>query len=145
MGTLQRHHERLPEAPQALEPAAPLWRHAPARDAAGKPLCDCMLLVPALRAGGLPRVLASAQLHAVLTEFGDRVVFADLNLRLGLLWVTVQSQAGLSAEVAGAIQQRLPGARLVGSYLQRPRRRGWRLLARVRALLGGPGPVTDPT
>lgn len=135
MTALQRRYEHLPQGADAVEPAGALWRYAPARDPQGRPLCDFLMLVPGLRDVGERRDWWGAQLRGVLGDFGERVVFADLNLRLGLLWVTVQPQPGLSAEVAAAIQQRLPGSRVVGSYLQRPRRRVRQLVARARALL----------
>lgn len=135
MNALKPRHSPAPPAGASLQPAGPLWRQVPVRDARGRPLSDFMLLLPGVRGRRAQRELWAAQLQAVLGEFGERVAFADLNLRLGLLWVSVQAEPGLNAEVALAIQRRLPGARLVGAQFAPPRRRAARLLARVRALL----------
>jgi hypothetical protein len=126
-----------PAAADGLLPASPLWRHAPARDAAGKPFCDLLLMVPALRGEPAARTLVVAQLQAALEHFGDRVVFADLNLRLGLAWITVSPEPGLTAEVVEAVRRRLPAVRVVGDYLPRPRSRWLAWAQRVRALWRG--------
>ena len=135
MTAIIRIEPRQPSASPPFQPGAPLWRHAPARDREGSPLSDVLLLVPGLRQGGAIRDLVAAQLQAALGEFDDRVVFANLNLALGLAWVTVSAEPGLPGEVAEAIRRRVPDARLVSGQLQRPRtlQLGW--AARVRALL----------
>ncbi|ROR34972.1 hypothetical protein [Inmirania thermothiophila] len=101
--------------PQAgLAPATPLWRRVPARDEAGRPLADFMLLIPGL--GRRPPGELEAALDAigeVLTAHGDAVVFADLNLRLNVLWVSLRPRPGLALALAAALVARVPGARLV--------------------------------
>ena len=126
---------QMPRPAPSLEPGGPLWRHVPTRDGEGRPLCDLLLLVPGLRRDQVARDLTAAQLRAALDEFGDRVRFANLNLELGVAWVTVAAEPGLTGVVADAIRRRLPGVRLVGNQLRppRPRRLGW--VASVRALL----------
>jgi hypothetical protein len=99
-----------------LAPGGDLWRHAPARDAAGRPVSDLMMLLPGIRRGGAPATFVREQLRFVLQDFGDRVLFADLNLRLGVLWVSVRGEAGLNREVIEAIRARIAGARVVGHY-----------------------------
>ena len=99
-----------------LAPGGDLWRHAPTRDATGRPVSDLMMLLPGLRRGGGPATLVREQLQLVLQGFGDRVLFADLNLRLGVLWVSVRGEAGLNAQVIEAIRARIAGARVVGHY-----------------------------
>jgi len=126
---------RLPDAPEAMLPGSPLWRHAPTRNAAGKPLCDLLLMIPALRGSEAGRVLARAQLESALSGFGGRVVFADLNLRLGLAWVSVSPEPGLTGEVVEAVRRRLPDVRVVGDYLPRPRERRLAWLGRLAARL----------
>ena len=74
-----------------------------------------MMLLPGLR-GGVAATLVREQLQLILQGFGDRVLFADLNLRLGVLWVSVRGEAGLNAQVIEAIRARIAGARVVGHY-----------------------------
>ena len=42
------------------------------------------------------------------------MVFADLNLPLNLLWVSVRQRHGVVTEVATGIREHFPAARLVG-------------------------------
>jgi hypothetical protein len=116
---------------RVARPAGPLWELAPGRDAEGRPLSDFLLLLPELRAAGpFARERVAAQLRAVFAEFDRQVVFADLNLAMNTLWVTVQGRPGLCLEVATAIRERLPRARLVSGLLPAPQARG--LVARLR-------------
>lgn len=108
----------------AYGPGGPLYRRAPTRASAGRPVSDLMLLLPGVR-GALEPVLnrVSAELQAVLGCFGDQVLFAELNLKLGLLWVTVPGEPGLCHEVAQAIRAQLPETRVIGSWLEPPGRK----------------------
>lgn len=97
-----------------LEDSEPLYLRAPARDAAGRPLGDFMVLIPGLRDRSRQEFAeAVARLQAVLLSFRE-VVFVDLNVPLNLLWVSVQPRPGVILELFGAMQQQLPEARLVG-------------------------------
>lgn len=73
-----------------------------------------MMLLPGLRdlpESGVGNKLAL--LNAVLCNCRE-VVFADLNLPLNLLWVSVRARPGVIVELASAIMTCLPEARLVG-------------------------------
>lgn len=97
----------------AREPGMPLWQIAPTRDQAGQRLTDFMMLIPRLRDrphGEIER--ASRDIQAVLALHRD-VVFADLNLKLNLLWVSLRPRPGAIAELAAAIRLRVPEAVLV--------------------------------
>lgn len=118
-----------------LAPGGDLWRHAPARDATGRPVCDLLMLLPGLRGGGHTATLVRHHLHSVLQGFGDRVLFADLNVRLGVLWVSVRGEAGLSAEVIEAIRKQIAGARVVAHYSSRAPAPRLSWAARVKRLL----------
>jgi len=99
-----------------LEPDEPLWKRVPTRDPEGRPLADFMMIVPGLRdkpEAGLRSTVG--ELETVLTFYGRFVVFADLNLRLNLLWVSVKPIPGITLEVAAAIKQRVPEALLVAN------------------------------
>ena len=129
------------QASAKFSPAGDLWRYAPARDRKGRALSDLMMLLPGLPGNRNLSIVISQQLQEVLEGFGDRIQFADLNLRLGILWVTVVSEPGLCGEVVDAIKARIEGARAVCNYMQskQPLRLVWmdkfkRLLAYPREL-----------
>lgn len=97
-----------------MEPATPLWQRVPTRDAEGRRLGDFMMLIPGLRQSPpqLQRALL-ARLDAVLRSHRDTVVFADLNLRLNLLWITVPTRPHAWRAVADAVREALPQARVI--------------------------------
>lgn len=97
-------------------PSEPLHRRAPARDNDGRPYNDFMMLIPGLRAR--PRAAIQGvvrELELTLARFGHLVVFADLNLRLNILWVTVKPGRDVALRVAAAIHACLPEAKLVAA------------------------------
>lgn len=92
----------------------PLRHRAPSHDEHGKPLSDFMMLIPGLR--DKPRHLIDGTLrevHQQLARFQHAVVFAEFNLRLNLLWVSIRPIQGIRFEIAGAIQDQVPEAKLV--------------------------------
>ena len=100
------------------EPGMPLWQVAPTRDNAGKRLTDFMMLIPRLRSRPPAEIeRASRDIQAVLALHQD-VVFADLNLKLNLLWVSLRPSPGAIRELAAAIRTRVPGALLVAHYVE---------------------------
>lgn len=98
-----------------LEPGGePLRKRAPATDEQGRPLSDFMMLFPGLRERPnkqLETVLTAIQ--GVLAHFERDVVFAEMNLRLNVLWVSIRPRQGLRLEISAAIQNLVPGAKLV--------------------------------
>jgi hypothetical protein len=97
-----------------LEPAEPLWKRVPTRGDDGRPLSDFMMIIPGLRDRpkcGLERRLAD--IHGVLSCYGSTVVFAEVILRLNLLWVSVKPLPGICLELPALLQQRIPEALLV--------------------------------
>jgi len=54
-----------------------------------------------------------AGLQAVLGQY-QQVVFADLNVPLNLLWVTLIPEFGLITTMTKSLRQRIPEARLIG-------------------------------
>jgi hypothetical protein len=94
----------------------PLWQVAPTRDSAGRRLTDFMMLIPRLRSRPAAEIeRASREIQAVLALHQD-VVFADLNLKLNLLWVSLRPTQGAISELAAAIRLRIPDAVLVAHY-----------------------------
>ena len=99
-----------------LQRGGPLWKRVPARDDDGRLLSDFMMLIPGLGRRSAERVEATvAELHAVLAYYRDFVVFADLNLKLNVLWVSVKPSPGITLELAAAVKQRVPEAMLVAN------------------------------
>lgn len=99
-------------------PGAPLWQIAPTRDIGGKRLTDFMMLIPRLRCRPLAEIeRTSRDIQAVLALHQD-VVFADLNLKLNLLWVSLRPRSGAISELAAAIRLRVPEAVLVAHYAE---------------------------
>jgi hypothetical protein len=97
-------------------PGLPLWQLVPTRDPAGLRLTDFMMLIPRLRSRPRAEIeRASRDIQAVLALHQD-VVFADLNLKLSLLWVSLRPRPGAISELVAAIRLRVPEAVLVGHY-----------------------------
>ena len=94
--------------------AEPLRKRAPSHDENGKPLSDFMMLVPGLRDKPKHIVDNTIQdIHIVLTHFSEVVVFAEFNLKLNLLWVSIRPVQRVRYEIATAIQEQVPEAKLV--------------------------------
>ena len=92
----------------------PLRKRAPSHDEDGKPLCDFMMIIPGLR--DKPKYMIDdtiQDVHIVLTHFNHAVVFAEFNLKLNLLWVSIRPIQGIRLEIASAIQEQVPEAKLV--------------------------------
>lgn len=100
------------------QPGQPLWRIVPTRDENGRLLTDFMMLIPRLKeksAGEVERT--SGYIRSVLTLHSE-VVFADLNLALNLLWVSLRPTRGAMAEITAAIRVLVPEAILVANQGQ---------------------------
>jgi len=107
--------------PVALQPAEPLWKRVPTRDHDGHPLSDFMMLVPGLGAKTRPEFAHTVEsLHRVLEQYRHAVVFADLNPRLNVLWVTIRPIPGMCLELATAIKLAVPEALLVAQRVGDP-------------------------
>jgi hypothetical protein len=99
-------------------PGLPLWQLVPTRDMTGMRLTDFMMLIPRLRTRTQVEIeRASRDIQAVLALHQD-VVFADLNLKLNLLWVSLRPRQGAIGELAAAIRLRVPEALLVAHYAE---------------------------
>ena len=102
-----------------FEPAEPLWKRVPTHDSSGQALSDFMMIIPKLRnkpAHSLQKTINS--IEHVLAHYKDKVVFADLNLKLNVLWVSVKPVPGICIELPTAIKLHVPEALLVSHKLQ---------------------------
>ena len=98
----------------SLLPAAPLHERVPTRDEEGRLLGDFLMLIPGLRETPVPDLAARlSRIEAALGRHAE-VVFADLNLPLNLLWVSVRPRRGVILEVSATIRVCEPAAVLVG-------------------------------
>jgi len=73
-----------------------------------------MMIIPGLKKKP-PRLINRTvnDVHLALARFPHAVVFAEFNLRLNLLWVSIRPIHGIRFKIAGAIQEYVPEARLV--------------------------------
>lgn len=96
-----------------LLPAQPLHERVPTRDENGHYLSDFMMLFPGLRERtGSGRQETVGRINAVLIGFPE-VVFADLNVHLNLLWVSVRARPGVILDIACCVKFHVPEALLV--------------------------------
>jgi hypothetical protein len=103
-----------------LEPAEPLWKRVPTRSDDGRLLSDFMMLIPGLRTKHRAEIISiTERIQRVLDCYRHAVVFADLNLRLNVLWVTVQPIPMICLDLACAIHMAVPEARLVAHKYHR--------------------------
>ncbi|MGD8558491.1 MAG: hypothetical protein PVH04_02425 [Gammaproteobacteria bacterium] len=101
-----------------MAPAEPLWKRVPLHNDDGKQLSDFMMIIPRLKQQPLPVIKEVVdRIEKVLRCYDKQVVFADLNINLNVLWVSVQPIAGICLEVAAAIHHHVPEAKLVASKI----------------------------
>lgn len=101
--------------PNAWRGSAPLWKTLPKRDESGKPLTDFMMFAPGLKRQSPVEVQRVVGLiKGVLEKFPEIVVFADFNLSLNLLWVSLRCQPGAMSILVAALRSRVPILKLVG-------------------------------
>jgi hypothetical protein len=101
-------------------PSEPLWKRVPSRDASGKPFSDFMMVIPKLRSRP-PHTIREVvnKIESVLATYENYVVFADLNLKLNVLWISIKPVPGMCLEVATAINCHVPDAKLIAQKINR--------------------------
>jgi len=109
----KENRRRLPCTLQ-MGPAEPLYKRLPREDEHGKPVVDFMMIIPKLRTQPQHLVQDTIQkIERVLERYSSMVVFADLNLKLNVLWVIVRPGAGSCWNLPMAISNEIPEALLV--------------------------------
>ncbi len=106
--------------PNALpvQAAEPLWKRVPTHGEDGRPLSDFMMLIPRLKQKPSRECARSVEaMQCVLERYRHVVVFAELNLPLNLLWVSVRPVPGMCLELATAIKLTVPEALLVAQKM----------------------------
>jgi hypothetical protein len=97
-----------------LLPAEPLYKRAPSHDEHGRALSDFMVLIPGLVQQPQHLIEAAIRhIQAVLEEFSNAVVFADLNLKLNLLWVSIRPVPRVRFAITERLREQIPQALLV--------------------------------
>lgn len=95
----------------------PLWKRVPTRDLKGKPYNDFMMIIPGLKHFESSRLQDIVdKVEAVLKRYEQHIILADLNLKINVLWVTIQPHIGLSTEIAALIHHVVPEAKLVSQH-----------------------------
>lgn len=108
------HKSRGPLSATGLDAALPLYKRAPCTDERGKPLSDFMMIIPQLRNRTQAQIEERIEkIHRVLERFAHLVVFADLNLKINVLWVIVRPSPGACVDIPLAIIAAVPEALLV--------------------------------
>ncbi len=103
----------------AFEPGQPLWQRVPTHDPEGQLLTDFMMLIPGLQQWPeVRRQQALTELQRAFVRLEGRVIFADLNLKLNLLWVSMRPHPGGCVDVAALVREFVPEAILVASQAE---------------------------
>lgn len=101
-----------------LEPGVPLWQRAPTRDSDGQCLTDFMMLFPRLGQQSVAEIERVSRIIRSVLALRSEVVFADLNLKLNLLWVSLKPRQGAIAEIAAILRTLIPGALLIAHHVE---------------------------
>jgi hypothetical protein len=110
---LVKFGNNLPASGHEMEPGTPLWQVVPTRDANGRPLADFMMLIPKLNKSPQHIIdITLINLQKVLEKYED-VVFVNFNMKINVLWVSVNAKHGLIPQMVTSIQNRVPQALLV--------------------------------
>ena len=100
-----------------IQYSEPLWKRVPTRDLKGKPYTDFMMFIPGLKHFESSRLQEIVdKVEAVLKHYEKDIILADLNLKINVLWVTLQPHIGLSTEIAALIHHVIPEAKLVSQH-----------------------------
>jgi len=100
-----------------LQAAEPLWQRVPTRTDSGELTADFMMLIKRLKHLHQHRQHEIfTHLHQILTGYASVVLFAEINMHLGTLWVSHRPRPGLGLEIAAVIYHAIPEARLIGQH-----------------------------
>lgn len=96
------------------KPNTPLWQRVPTTDSDGTYLSDFMMIIPGLkkRSSSYRSKILDAVIE-VLQRYEGVVVFADLNMKLNVLWVSLRPVEGMCLEISTAIKVAVPESLLV--------------------------------
>jgi len=97
-----------------MQSAEPLWQRVPTRTEYGELAADFMMLIRRLKQFHQSRQQQIlTQLHHILGSYAAVILFAEVNVQLGTLWVSHRPRPGLGLEIAAVIHDRIPEAKLI--------------------------------
>jgi len=100
-----------------LESAGPLWQRVPTRTEHGELVADFMMLIKRLKQFHLQKQQhIFSQLQQILNGYAAVILFAEVNVQLGTLWVSHRPRPGLGLEIAALIHNCIPEAKLITQY-----------------------------
>ena len=98
-----------------ISPATPLWKLAPTRDKDGGPVSDVLIIIPKLKTKPEQYIKNTLlNIESVLKQFNDKVLFANLDMKLNTLWISFKSIPGVYVDLVSQLKTRIPEAVLVG-------------------------------
>ena len=97
-----------------IHTAEPLWQRVPTRTEHGELTADFMMLIKRLKQFHQHRQQQIfSQLHQILHGYESVILFAEVNVKLGILWVSHRPRPGLGLEIAALIHHCIPEAKLI--------------------------------
>jgi len=94
--------------------STPLWQRVPTKDDQGKLLADFMIIIPKLNKQPSYVISKTIQkLQIALQQHDETVFFADLNIRINILWISYQARKGKCIDIATTIINAVPEAKLI--------------------------------
>ena len=104
----------LPKVSIDLHQSEPLWQRVPLRTSAGEYTCDFMMLIQRFnQQSSQIQTEIINRLYSVLQQYSEVILFADLNMKLNLLWISHLPRIGIGLEVAARIHDQIPQAKLI--------------------------------
>ena len=117
MSDIFKPRKHLLRDSSGVEPNTPLWQRVPKKDEQGNLLSDFMMLIPGLKSRTATEISKTLDvLSAVLARYQHVVVFADMNMRLNVLWISFRPTPGVFTELPVAIKEAVPEAVLIASH-----------------------------
>ena len=100
-----------------LQSAGPLWQRVPTRTEHGELTADFMMLIKRLKRIHRHRQQQIySQLQQILNGYAAVILFAEVNVQFGTLWVSHRPRPGLGLEIAAVIHEFIPEAKLIGQH-----------------------------
>jgi len=104
---------------QILFTHSPLWMRAPSHDENDNLYSDFMLLIPGLGKRTAVDLEGKIQLiKETVNQFTAVVVYADINTKLNILWVSHKSIPGVSRPIIAALLKNIPEAKIIGAGVE---------------------------
>ena len=100
-----------------LLPADPLHQRIPKRGKDGARLNDLLMIFPGLKHQTIyQQKILMEIIESLLLPYKEDIMLAELNIKIGTLWISLEPKLGLGAEVAACIHHHFPESRLVAQH-----------------------------